>query len=151
MRRGAVGWPFRCEALQHLGRGTDEREVVGADGIRESGVLGQEPVTRMDGVAAGDNRGRNDGGRREIASPRVCRSDADRLVGQLHGQAVAVGLAVGDDRRQAHGAARPEDPDGDLAAIGDQDTRNHQLPSSSGTAISPVAPGSAAAIAAAAG
>src|SRR5437016_3024794 len=76
------------EPFQDLGRRADEREVVRANGIREARILGQEAVARVDRVAAGHDRGRDHGRRRQVAAPRVCRADADRLVRQLHGQTV---------------------------------------------------------------
>ena len=48
---------LRGEALQNLGRGTDERQAVGPHDLGEALVLRQEAVAGMDGVAAGHNRG----------------------------------------------------------------------------------------------
>ena len=117
---------LRGEPLEDLRRGPDERELVGADRIGEAGVLGQEAVPGVDRVAAGDDGRGDDGRSRQVAAPRLGRPDADRLVGELHGQALAVRLAVGDDRRQAHRPAGAQDPQRDLAAVGDQDARDHQ-------------------------
>jgi hypothetical protein len=54
----------------------------------------------------------------------VRRADFDRLVGKLHRQHVAVGLAEDLRRRQPQLTGRPDDPDRDLAAIGDEDLRH---------------------------
>ena len=89
------------EPLQNLRRRPDERQVVGAHGVGEAGVFGEESVARVDRVAARDDRGRDHRRRREVAPPGVCRPDTDRLVGQLHRQAFAVRLAVGNHRRHA--------------------------------------------------
>jgi hypothetical protein len=43
-----------------------------------------------------------------------------RLVGDPDVQRVAVGLRVDGDRSDPELAERPEDPDGDLAAVGDE-------------------------------
>ena len=48
-------------------------------------------------------------GRRQVAPLGVGRPDADRLVGQPHGQRVAVGLAVDDDRLDAERPAGAQD------------------------------------------
>ena len=80
----------------------------------------------MDGVAAGHDGGRDDGRGREVAPPGVGRADADRLVGELGGEGVAVGLAVGEDGADPHGPAGAQDPEGDLAAVGDEDALEHQ-------------------------
>src|SRR5450759_934358 len=94
---------LRCEALQHFGRGTDERQAVGPDDLGEALVLRQETVAGVDGVTAGDDRGGNDCGRGEVAALGVGRPDADGLVGQLSGQALPNGLA-------GLGQTRADDP-----------------------------------------
>ena len=122
----APGGLLAGEPLEDLGRRPDERQAVGTDDLGEALVLGQEAVARVDRVAAGDDRGADHRRRREVAPLGIGRPDADRLVGQLDGQAVAIGLAVGDDRLDAERPAGPQDPDGDLAAVGDQDLGEHQ-------------------------
>ena len=57
----ATGRLLRREALEHLGRRTDEREVVRADDLGEPLVLGEEAVARVDRIAAGHDRGRDHG------------------------------------------------------------------------------------------
>jgi hypothetical protein len=52
----------------------------------------------------------------------------DALVGHLHGHRVGVGLGVDDHRLDAHAAGRLDDPDGDLAPVGDQNLREHSSP-----------------------
>ena len=56
---------------------------------------------------------------------RVGGADADRLVGELDRERFAVGLAVGDDGLDAEDAAGAQDPQGDLAAVGDEDLAEH--------------------------
>ena len=120
------------EPLQHLGRRPDEGQAVGPGHLGERVVLGEEAVARVDGVTAGDDGGRQDGRRREVAPLGLRRADADGLVGQLHGPRVAVGLAVGHDGPDAHAPARAQDAQGDLAAVRDEDPLEHQ-PASAGT------------------
>ena len=116
------------EALEDGRRRADERQPVGRDDLGEAVVLGQEPVARVDRVAPGDEGGRDDGRRRQVRPAGIGRADADRLVGELDGQRFAVGLAVGDDRLDAELAAAAQDPQRDLAAIGDEDLAEHLRP-----------------------
>src|ERR1035437_983044 len=117
---------FRGEALQHLGRRTDEGQIVGTHDVGETLVLGQEAVSGMDGIAAGDDRGREDGRSRKVAVFGVCRADADGLVGELRGQTFAVGLAVGDDGAYSEASAGTQNSQRNFAAVGDQDLAEHQ-------------------------
>ena len=82
---------------------------MGADDLCERLVLGQEAVARVDRVAAGDERRRDHGRRREVRAAGVRGPDADRLVGQLRGQAVAIGLAVRDHSLDAERPAGAQD------------------------------------------
>src|SRR5664280_638025 len=128
---------LRCEALKHFGRGTDECQAVGPDDLGEALVLRKETVAGVDGVTAGDDRGGDDCGRGEIASLGVGRPDADGLVGQLSGQAFAIGLAVGDDGADAESPAGAQDPQRYLAAVGNQDLAEHQAFPATATASGP--------------
>ena len=116
---------LRREALEDLRARPDEGEVVRDARLRERRVLGQEAVAGVHGVAAGDHRRADDGRLVQVALARLGRADADRLVGHADRQRVAVGLAVGDDGRQAEVAAGAEHAHGDLAAVGDEDLRDH--------------------------
>ena len=91
------------------------------DDLGERLVLGQEAVAGVDRVAAGDERRGDDRRGRQVRPARVGRADADRLVGELDRQAVAIGLAVGDDRLDAERPAGAQDAERDLAAVGDED------------------------------
>ena len=79
----------------------------------------------MDRVAAGHDRGADHGRRREVGPPGIGRPDADRLVGKLDRQRFAVGFAVDDDRLDPERAAGAQDPQGDFAAVGDEDLAEH--------------------------
>jgi hypothetical protein len=116
------------EALKDAGRRTDERDVVGGHHLGEALVLRQEAVARMDRVATGDERSGDDGRSGQIRAAGVRRADADGLVGQLDGERLAVRLAVGDHRFDPEGAARPQDAQGDLPAVGDEHLLEHQAP-----------------------
>src|SRR3954470_1218073 len=99
----------------------------------------------MDRVAAGHDGGRNERGSREVRAPRVGGADADRLVCELRGERLAVGLAVRDDGLDAERPARAQDSERDLAAIRDQDPAEHAAQASAPTVAEPTAAGSTAA------
>ena len=107
-----------------LRRGTDEGEPGVVHGGGEARVLGEEAVAGMDGVgAARGGRGKQllD---HEIALASRRRPDRDGLVGEPHVRRIRVGLGVDGDARDPHRPARADDADGDLTAVGDQDSAN---------------------------
>ena len=57
----------------------------------------------------------------EVALGRRRRTDPDRDVGQPDVHGAGIGVAVDGDRLHAQLVAGPDDPDGDLAPVGDQD------------------------------
>ena len=71
---------------------------MGGDDLGETLVLRQEAVARVDGIAAGHERRRDDRRRRQVGPRGIGGTDADGLVGELDSERVAIGLAVGDDR-----------------------------------------------------
>ena len=103
--------------------GSDEREARVLDGAGELGPLGEEPVAGMDRLGTGQRGRLEDRLDPEVALRRRRRADADRLVGGADVGGVGVGIAEDRDRLDAQLAAGPDDPDGDLAAVGDEDAR----------------------------
>jgi len=89
--------------------------------LREVGILGQKAVARMDRLGPRDERGRDDRRDVQVGIARVRGADADRLVGGVDRQAVGIGLAIDDDRLDPELAAGADDPESDLAAVGDED------------------------------
>ena len=75
----------------------------------------------MHGIGAGGPGGRDDPVDGEIALGRGRRSQQHRLVGEQHVERLPVGLGEDGDAGDAHLAAGSDDPDRDLAAIGDED------------------------------
>ena len=61
----------------------------------------------------------------EIAVARQGPADANRFVRLRHMQRIGVGIGIDRDGAQAHAPGRPDDPAGDLAAIGDEDGLEH--------------------------
>ena len=111
----------------HLGRRPDEDQVVVGAGLGERRVLGQEPVARMDRVAAGRDGGGDDRRDAQVALGRSGRADADRLVGEPDVQRVAVGGRVDGDRLHPELPQSADDADGDLPAVRDQDAPEHRV------------------------
>ncbi len=103
-----------------LGLGTDPDDVVGFDDFGELRVLRQEAVAGVDGVGVDDLGGRDDVGDVEVGFSRWRRTDADCFVGKPHMHCVRIGGRMDRDRAYAHLVAGPVYPQGDLAAVGDQ-------------------------------
>jgi hypothetical protein len=118
--RRAAGGGLAAHERDRFGRGADERQAGVAARARERRVLGQESVARVDGVRAGPARGVEDGVNPEVAADRLARADVQRLVGLADVAGVAIAIGIDGDGGQSHLAAGANDPDGDLAAVGDQ-------------------------------
>ena len=114
-------------------------QVVRGAHLREAGVLREEPVAGVNRVTAADEGRGDERGLIQIAATRFRGTDADGFVGEAHAERVSVRLGVGEDRRHPQVAARPQDPDGDLAAVGDQDLAEHQADASAGARASAAA------------
>ena len=95
--------------------------------LGEACVLGQEAVARMDGLGAGLLGGGDDLGGVEIGLACGGGADADRLVGHLHMQSVAVGVGIDRDRGDAEPPCGPDDAAGDFAPIGNEKLGEHGL------------------------
>ena len=91
------------------------------DGPGEVGVLGEEAVAGVDGVGAAARDRVEDGLGVEVALGRGLAAEGVGLVGEADVQGVAVEVGVHGDGGDAELAARADDPDGDLAPVGDQD------------------------------
>ena len=76
----------------------------------------------------------------EIALARGRGADRVRFVGQADVQRGAVGVAIDGDGNNAHLAAGSRDPDGDFAAIGDEDLLEHAAPQGSKRILACVLP-----------
>ena len=93
---------------------------------RELGVLREEAVARVDGVGGGDLGGADDGRDVEVALARRRGPDAHGLVGEAHVERARVDLGVDGDGLDAELAARAQDAQRDLAAVGDEDLLEHR-------------------------
>ena len=114
-----LGQPPRLDLVARGAKGArrraDEHQAGRGDSLGELRALGQEAVAGVDGVGAGrDRRGDQ---RLAVEVPR----HLDGVVGDLHVERPALGRLVRRDRVDPELAAGARDPDGDLAAVGDQD------------------------------
>ncbi|KAF5059539.1 hypothetical protein DSECCO2_334860 [anaerobic digester metagenome] len=112
---------LRAQRLDRLPRRPDERQALFLDQFREPGVLREESVARVDRLGPGLSRHVADPLLVEVTLRRVRLPDAERLVGVLDVERVVVRLGVDRDRVDAQFPAGTHDPDGDLAAVGNQD------------------------------
>ena len=121
MARAATLSPSRS---QDLGPRADEGDPGLGAGAGELGVLGQEAVAGVDGVdLASRCASATIAGDVEVAADRLAGlADAVGLVGLEPVQGEAVLVRIDGDGADAQLVGRAEDPDGDLAAVGD-----HQL------------------------
>ena len=101
------------------------RSIVGACADKGR-VLGEEAVARVDGRAARRLSGRDDGGDGEVALGRGRWADADRAVSQARVERVAVGGRIDGDSLDAELVERADHADGDLPAVGDEDSLEHR-------------------------
>ena len=114
---GLAGRPLRRELVpagaQRLRRRSDEDEARRLDRFREIGVLGEEPVARVDRVCSGRLRCA------DVLLGVEVRGDLDRLAGDARVQRSRVVRGGNRDGRDPELAAGAEDAHRDLAAVRD--------------------------------
>ena len=92
----------------------------------KAGVLGEEAVARVDRLRARLARDRDDPVDVQVALGRRRAAEQVRLAGAGDVRRVAVDLRVDADARDPELFERAHDADRDLAAVGDQDLREHR-------------------------
>ena len=120
-----LGRAFEAHRPHRLGRRADEHDSRLGATFGEVGVLGQKSVARMQAFGADFLRQRDDGVLIEIAVRAL--ADLVRFVGETGEQRPAVHGRMHRDRPDSHAPRGPDDPAGDLAAIGDEDVGEHLL------------------------
>ena len=100
---------------------TNERQAGVAAGTREGGVLGQEPIAWMYRLGAGSARDVENCLDVEVAAGRLVRAEVEGLMRLAHVPRGAVAVGIDRHGRQPQFAAGANDPNGDLAAVGDED------------------------------
>ena len=108
-----------AKALQGLRRRTDKDEACFGRGAGEGGVLAQETVAGMDGVAFGCNRCGDQPADVEVGADAFA-GKGDGLVGPLDMQRPRVVRRVGGDRDDPQFRRGARDPDRDFAPVGDE-------------------------------
>jgi hypothetical protein len=111
---------LRAHGFDRLGRRPDPDDAGLGDGPCEAGVLGQKAVAGMQSVGAGAASGVEEPFLVQIALGGGAGPDDVRLRRHPYVQRFAVGLGVDGDRRDLQLAQRAEDPNRDLAAVGDE-------------------------------
>ena len=96
------------------------------DGPGEVGVLREEPVAGVQAVGTGPGGDVEDLLGVEVALCRGLTAERVRLVGQAHVEGIAVEVGVDRDGGDAELPASADDPDGDLAPVGDHDLAEHE-------------------------
>ena len=128
---GTSGAPARCAMCRALtlsprasmadGGGPIQISPASITACGEIGVLGEEAVAGVHGVGAGPAGDVEQLVLRQVGVGRGRAAEGVGLVGRGHVHRVAVGVGVHRHRGDAGVPAGPGDPDGDLAAVGDQD------------------------------
>ena len=124
---GLLGFDLVAHRGDRAGIGADEDDAGGCQRARKGFALGQEAVAGMHGFGAGLAAGLDDLVDHQIAFGGGRRPDQNGLVGHFDMKRVAVGLGIDGDRLDPHAAGGLDDPAGDLAAIGDQNSFEHVL------------------------
>src|SRR5579885_929887 len=107
--------------------GTHELEAGSLAGFREIPVLGKKPVAGMDGIGPVGECGAQDGRDAEIAVLGSGRPDTDRFIRHPDVKGILVRGGINGEGGDAEFAAGANYPDGDSAAIGDEQFLEHRL------------------------
>ena len=126
-RRGLLGFDLVAHRGDGAGIGADEDDAGRFERPRKGFAFGQEPVAGMHRLGAGLAAGLDDLLHHEVAFGRRRRPDQDGVIGHFDMERVAVGLGIDRDRLDPHPPGGLDDPAGDLAAIGDQNSFEHVL------------------------
>ena len=120
---------FEFDLVAHrrdrAGVGADEDDSSLAQRAGKGLAFAEEPVARMHRFGTGLAAGLDDLLHHEVAFGRRGRPDQHGIVGHFDVERVAIGLGIDGDRLDPHAAGGLDDPAGDLAAIGDQNSFEH--------------------------
>ncbi len=114
-----------AEATHHIAIRADEGNAGLGAGVREFGIFGQEAVARMDGIDLGLLGDANDVVNVEISPDWLLPGpDQIRLVSLEAVQGKAVFAGIDGDGADAEFGCRPQNANGDFAAVGYQQAAN---------------------------
>ena len=116
---------FGVELLKDWRGWPNEGELVRRNRLREGGVLGEEAVAGVNGVAAGGERRRDDCGCGEVARLCVGRPNADRLISNEHRARIGIRFAVCNNRLNAELPACAQNAQRNLSTICNQHALDH--------------------------
>ena len=119
-----AGGHLVTEIADGLRAGSDPDQSGVDDGLGEVGVLGEEAVAGVNRVGARLLRGVEDLAEVQIGLRRGLPAEGERLVGQRYVRGVGVRFGVDRDTAQTGVLGRPDHPDRDLAAVGDENLRD---------------------------
>ena len=105
--------------------GTDEHQPGTLTGFGKIRIFRQEAIARMHGVGAKGQRRADNRRDIEIAAGRRGRSDTHALIGQTHVQGVLIDRRIHGNGRNIERATGPDDPNRNLAPVGNQDFSEH--------------------------
>jgi hypothetical protein len=117
--RDLAGGVLAAHLVHHVGGGTDQRDAGVLEGAGERGALGEEAVSGVHRVGTAVARGGDDLVDVEVAG------DPDRGVGLAGVRCGRVDVGVDRDRVDAEVAGGADHPQGDLAAVGDEQRLHH--------------------------
>ena len=115
-----------AHAVDDLGRGTNKRQTVLVAVAHEARLLGEKAIAGMNCLSSRLYGTGEHGIVVEVALGKTRAADAIRLVGKLHVQRVRIGRGINGDGLDAHIAARADNTDRDLAAVGDEHFVEHE-------------------------
>ena len=124
--RQAPGGGLRAEPFHRSGRGANERDARIRAGARaNAGFSDEKAIARMDRVALGGARNRENFLDGEIAFARRCRTDGISFVGEANVKARAVDIAIDGHGAHTEFPTGALDAHGDLTSVGDQELSKH--------------------------
>jgi hypothetical protein len=129
-RRAPSAGELVAERRDRRARRPDERETGVLDRAGKLGPLGKEPVAGMDRLGTGSRGGVEDRVDAQVALGRGRRPEPNRLVGGADVLRGRVCIAEDGNRFDPELVARPDDPDGNLAAVRDKDAPERRPPPS---------------------
>ncbi len=112
--------------LDRFHRRADELHPQRFQGFRKPGPLAKVAVTRVNRLRARDLRRHQHVPKVQIAVRVAARANANRMVGDLHVQAIFVRLRVDRNALHTQFAAAPDDTAGNFAPIRHQNLLKHQ-------------------------
>ncbi len=118
--RGPSRRKLVAQGIDRVGVRADEHQPGLGHEPGERGALGQEAVARMDRLRAGLQRRLDDPVGAQIAVGRRRRTEPHRPVGSGDMRRIDIGIGVHGDRRDAQVSTGPDDPQRDLATVGDE-------------------------------